>query len=101
LACAWPTYRASARYRQRAVAETEGVPFRRKIDLVVLVVEAVQAWGPLPRTASHVLVDSWYTGRRLGRACAMRGFDVTGGLKANRGCAWPTRTAPPATAGNG
>jgi DDE superfamily endonuclease len=68
-------------YRQRAVAEAEGAPFRSKVDLAV---EAVAALVPLPGTQTHVLVDAWYTCRRLWRAATARGFAITGGLKANR-----------------
>jgi hypothetical protein len=78
-------------YRQRAVAAAEGVPFRSKVDLVV---EAVQALVPLPGTATHVLVDSWYTCRRLWRAARARGFHVTGGLRTNRWLRLPDPTAP-------
>lgn len=78
-------------YRQQAVAQAEGVPFRSKIDLVV---EAVQTLVPLPGTLTHVLVDSWYTCRRLWRACRARGFHVTGGLKTNRWVRVPDAAAP-------
>lgn len=78
-------------YRQRAVAQAEGVRFRSKIDLVV---EAVQALVPLPGTQTHVLVDSWYTCRRLWRVARARGFHVTGGLKTNRWLRVPDATAP-------
>lgn len=69
------------RYRQRAVAEREGVPFRSKVDLAV---EAVERLRPLPGTEPHVLVDAWYTCRRLWQAALARGFRTTGGLRANR-----------------
>lgn len=68
-------------YRQKEVAEAEGVPFQSKVDLVV---EAVEALTPLPGARTHVLVDSWYTCHRLWRACLKRSFAITGGLKVNR-----------------
>jgi hypothetical protein len=68
-------------YRQKEVAQAEGVPFQSKVDLVV---EAVRALTPVPGTKTHILVDSWYTCYRLWRACLQRGFAITGGLKVNR-----------------
>jgi hypothetical protein len=81
-------------YRQRAVADAEGGPFRSKVDLAV---EAVQQLVPLPGTATHVLVDSWYTCHRLWRAARDRGFAVTGGLKRNRWLRLPAPAAPGGT----
>jgi Transposase DDE domain len=68
-------------YRQKDVAQAQGVPFQSKVDLVV---EAVEALAPLPGTKTHILVDAWYTCYRLWRACLEGGFAVTGGLKVNR-----------------
>jgi len=78
-------------YRQRAVAEREGVPFRSKVDLAV---EAVEQLRPLPGTETHVLVDAWYTCRRLWRAALGRGFRITGGLRANRRLRLPDPERP-------
>jgi hypothetical protein len=78
-------------YRQRAVADAEGVPFRSKVDLAV---EAVEQLIPLPGTATHLLVDSWYTCHRLWRGALGRGFAVTGGLKRNRWLRRPDPTVP-------
>ena len=78
-------------YRQRAVAEAEGAPFRSKVDLAL---EAVGALVPLPGTRTHVLVDAWYTCHRLWRAATARGFAITGGLKANRWLRLPDPDAP-------
>jgi hypothetical protein len=68
-------------YRQRAVCQREGVPFRSKIDLAV---EAIGTFEPAPDTRTHVLIDSWYTCRRVWRAAQGRGWAITAGLKANR-----------------
>ena len=38
----------------------------------------------MPNTRTHVLIDSWYTGRRLWRLALGRGWAITGGLKSNR-----------------
>jgi len=78
-------------YRQRAVAEAEGAPFRSKVDLAV---EAVAALVPPPGADTHVLVDAWYTCHRLWRAALARGFAITGGLKANRWLRLPDPDAP-------
>ena len=63
-------------YRQKEVAEAQGVPFQSKVDLVVA---AVQALTPIPGTKTHLLVDSWYTCYRLWRTCLKRSFAITGG----------------------
>lgn len=68
-------------YRQKAVCEREDVPFQSKIDLAL---EGINSFAPPPGTRTHVLMDAWYTCRRLWRAVLTRGFAVTGGLKCNR-----------------
>ena len=68
-------------YRQKAVCEREKVPFQSKIDLAAAV---IGTFTPIPDTRTHVLMDSWYTCRRLWRAALGRGWAITGGLKANR-----------------
>jgi hypothetical protein len=68
-------------YRQQAVARAEGVPFQSKVDLVIA---AIKALVPVPGTSTHILVDSWYTCRRLWRAALQQGFAITGGIKSNR-----------------
>jgi hypothetical protein len=78
-------------YRQKEVAEAEGVPFQSKVDLVV---EAVEALTPIPGTRTHILVDAWYTCYRLWRACLERSFAITGGLKVNRWLRLPDPQQP-------
>jgi hypothetical protein len=78
-------------YRQKAVAQAEGVPFQSKVDLVVA---AVQALTPIPDARTHILVDSWYTCHRLWRATLERGFSITGGLKVNRWLRLPDPQQP-------
>jgi hypothetical protein len=39
---------------------------------------------PVSGTLTRVLVDSWYTCKRIWRAARERGFLITSGLKANR-----------------
>lgn len=78
-------------YRQRAVAEREGVRFQSKVDLAIAAVEQLQ---PLAGTEPHVLVDAWYTCRRLWRAARGRGYQLTGGLKTNRWLRLPDPERP-------
>jgi hypothetical protein len=68
-------------YRQKAVCEQEKVPFQSKVDLAG---EVIRTFEPVPGTRTHVLMDSWYTCRRLWRQALARGWAITGGLKANR-----------------
>jgi hypothetical protein len=68
-------------YRQKAVCEREGVAFYSKVDLAE---QLIKSFEPPPETRTHVLVDSWYTSRRLWRAVRRRGWDITAGLKSNR-----------------
>jgi hypothetical protein len=49
-------------YRQQAVCEAEGVPFASKIDLM----EAGSGtFEPVAGTVPHVLLDTWYSAKRL------------------------------------
>jgi hypothetical protein len=68
-------------YRQQAVCEREGVPFQSKVDMMEATIRDFQ---PVTNTQTHVLVDSWYTCKRLWRAARERGFLITSGLKSNR-----------------
>ena len=68
-------------YRQKAVCQREGVSFQSKVDMLEATIRDFQ---PVPNTLTHVLVDSWYTCKRIWRAARERGFLITSGLKANR-----------------
>jgi SRSO17 transposase len=68
-------------YRQQAVCEREGVPFQSKIDLMET---TIRDFEPLPDTATHVLVDSWFGCKRIWRAARERGFRITAGRRCNR-----------------
>ncbi len=68
-------------YRQQAVCEREGVPFRSKIDLME---GQLRSFRPLDGTRTHVLLDSWYAAKRLWQAARQRNFLITTGLKSNR-----------------
>ncbi len=68
-------------YRQRAVCEAEGVPFASKIDLMA---GFISNFEPVPGTTTHVLLDCWYSCKRLWQHARQRGFLITSGLKSNR-----------------
>jgi hypothetical protein len=68
-------------YRQKEVAEKEGVPFTSKIDLMI---QLIQSFIPPSGTLTHVLLDSWYTAKKVWKAARKRGFAITSGLKSNR-----------------
>jgi hypothetical protein len=78
-------------YRQKEVAAAQGVPFQSKVDLVI---GAIKALAPVPGTKTHLLVDSWYTCRRLWREALRRGFAITGGIKCNRWLRLPDPQCP-------
>jgi hypothetical protein len=78
-------------YRQQAVCATEGVPFASKIDLMETV---IRTFEPVAGTVSHVLLDTWYSAKRLWRAARERGFLITSGLKSNRWLRVEDPTAP-------
>lgn len=68
-------------YRQQAVCQAEGVPFVSKIDRMA---EVIATFVPVPGTRTHVLLDSWYSAKRLWKLARARGFAITTGLKKNR-----------------
>jgi hypothetical protein len=68
-------------YAQKAVCEAEGVPFRSKIDIMVAI---ILSFVPLPGTQTHLLLDSWYTAKKVWKAARARGFLITSGLRCNR-----------------
>lgn len=68
-------------YRQQAVCQAEGVPFHSKIALME---EILRTFQPVPGTQTHVLLDSWYSAKRIWQAARQRGFLITSGLKSNR-----------------
>jgi hypothetical protein len=68
-------------YVQQTVCEQQGLPFRSKVDLAA---EVLAGFTPVPETGTHVLMDSWYVNKRLWKIVRQRGWDLTGGLKANR-----------------
>lgn len=78
-------------YRQQAVCAAAGVPFRSKVDLLE---ERIRTFLPVPGTRTHVLLDSWYTAKRIWRAARERSFLITSGLKSNRSLRAPDAAVP-------
>jgi SRSO17 transposase len=68
-------------YRQRVVCEAEGTAFASKVDMMV---DIIRTFVPVPGTKTHVLLDSWYTAKRIWRTARERGFLITSGLRCNR-----------------
>src|SRR5579871_487987 len=68
-------------YRQRRVCASEEVPFASKVDLML---DLIRTFAPLPGTRTHVLLDSWYSAKRLWKTARQRGFLITTGVKKNR-----------------
>lgn len=68
-------------YRQQAVCAAETVPFHSKIDLMA---EQIRTFTSLLGTLTHVLLDSWYSAKRIWKVARERGFLITTGLKSNR-----------------
>ena len=68
-------------YRQQKTCEREGVPFASKIALVQ---HQLEAFTPLERTKTYVLVDSWYLAKTIWKAARQRGYAMAGGARKNR-----------------
>ena len=68
-------------YRQRTVCRRASVPFQSKIDLME---DLIRTFEPVPGTLTHVLLDSWYSSKRLWKAARGQDFLITTGLKKNR-----------------
>jgi hypothetical protein len=78
-------------YRQRATCEAEGVAFHSKIDLMV---DLIASFEPVSGTQTHVLLDTWYTAKRIWQAVRARDWLITSGLKSNRSLAVEDATQP-------
>lgn len=77
-------------YRQKGVCAADGVPFRSKVDIMA---EIIRTFVPAPETVTHVLLDSWYTSKRIWRIARERGFLITSGLRCNRSLRVEDKTA--------
>jgi SRSO17 transposase len=68
-------------YFRKAYCEKHQLPFKSKLDLAV---ELIQEYPMSEDEQVYVLVDNWYTGRKVIEACSQRGFHLIGGLRPNR-----------------
>lgn len=68
-------------YSQQAVCEAEGRPFASKVTMMM---EIIATFVPVPGTQTHVLLDSWFTAKKLWRVVRERGFLITCGIRCNR-----------------
>jgi len=68
-------------YRQRIVCEAEGVAFASKVEMMIHI---IRTFVPAAGTQTHVLLDSWFTAKKLWQAVQERGFLITCGIRSNR-----------------
>ena len=68
-------------YRQKKTCQAEGVSFASKVELMEAL---IREFEPLADTKTHVLLDAWYSAKRIWKAARERGFAITTGLKGNR-----------------
>jgi hypothetical protein len=68
-------------YRQKKTCVTEGVCFASKVELMEA---TIREFEPVADTVTHVLLDAWYSAKRIWKAARERGFEITTGLKGNR-----------------
>ncbi len=73
------------------VCAAQGIAFSSKIDLME---HRIRTFEPVAGTLTHVLLDTWYSAKRLWRAARERGFLITTGLKSNRWLRVEDPTAP-------
>ena len=67
-------------YFRKTHCEEQGIPFKSKNDLAMDMIEAFPANG---EEQVYVLMDSWYTGKKVVDACNAKGFYVIGAVKSN------------------
>jgi hypothetical protein len=68
-------------YRQKKTCQAEGVSFASKVELMEALINEFE---PVATAATHVLLDGWYSAKRIWKAARGRGFEITTGLKGNR-----------------
>lgn len=68
-------------YRQEVVCQAEGIPFYSKVEMMMTMIRCFQ---PVPETLTHVLLDSWYTAKKVWQVVRERGFLITCGIRCNR-----------------
>lgn len=78
-------------YRQKVTAEKENAQFLSKIDLMI---QQIDNFIPPAGTETHVLLDSWYSAKKIWKAARKRKFKITTGLKCNRSLRVPSSDDP-------
>lgn len=78
-------------YRQEKTARKEGIPFISKIDLMI---QQIQNFTSPLGTVTHVLLDSWYSAKKIWKAARDRGFQITTGVRCNRSLRIPCADDP-------
>ncbi|MBU9721268.1 MULTISPECIES: IS701 family transposase [Bacillaceae] len=68
-------------YFREEYCQNEDIPFKSKNDLAI---ELINSYPATENEQVYVLVDSWYTSKKLIEHCLQRGFHLIGGLRANR-----------------
>jgi len=68
-------------YFRKEECKKRNVPFKSKNELAI---ELIETYPSSPGEQVYVLVDSWYTSKKLMDACAKKGFHVIGAFRANR-----------------
>ncbi|GGK00680.1 transposase [Lentibacillus kapialis] len=68
-------------YFRESYCEEHGLTFKSKNDLAI---ELIRDYESPTDEQVYVLVDSWYTSKKLIDACASQGYHVIGGLRVNR-----------------
>lgn len=68
-------------YCRETYCEAHGLKFKSKNDLAI---ELIKEYESPTEEQVYVLVDSWYTSKKLIDACAAKGYHLIGGLRVNR-----------------
>jgi SRSO17 transposase len=78
-------------YRRQSDCVEKGEPelFKTKVELAL---QLIAEWQPPCDTQPFVLVDNWYMGEELLKACSKRKFTLIGGIKNNRSVKTPCMT---------
>jgi hypothetical protein len=78
-------------YQQEKITEKEEIPFMSKIDIII---QQIQNFTPPSGTITHILLDSWYSAKKIWKAARDRGFQITTGLRCNRSLRIPCENDP-------
>mgnify|MGYP001442254632 CR=1 FL=1 len=68
-------------YLRNPYCEENGLAFKSKNELAI---ELINSYAPEDNEQVYVLVDSWYTSKKLIDSCSANGFHLIGGLRVNR-----------------